>query len=46
MSQSVNCLFTIHIDEMLGLEVPIHKGENDMNFDVFIKLRVHKLWCP
>jgi len=25
MSQVMSCLFTIHIDELVGLEVPIHK---------------------
>jgi len=25
MSQVMSCLFTIHIDELMGLEVPIHK---------------------
>ena len=25
MSQVMSCLFTIHIDELVGLEVPMHK---------------------
>ena len=24
----MSCLFTIHIDELVGLEVPIHNGDN------------------
>jgi len=24
MSQAVNCSFIIHIDELVGLEVPLH----------------------
>jgi len=25
MSQVMSCLFIIHIDELMGIEVPIHK---------------------
>jgi len=27
MSQVMSCSFTIHIDELVGLEVPIHNGD-------------------
>ena len=37
MSQVMSCLFTIHIDDLMGLEVPIHKRwKHVMNFDVFL----------
>ena len=45
MSQVMSCLFTIHIDELVGLEVPIYKRwKHVMNVDVFIILQ--KLWYP
>ena len=45
MSQVMSCLFIIHIDELVWLEVPIHKWwKRVMNFDVLILL--HKFWCP
>ena len=28
MSQVMSCSFTIYIDELVGLEVPIHNGDN------------------
>ena len=35
MSQVMSCLFTIHIDELMGLDVPIHKRwKLVINFDV------------
>ena len=44
MSQVMSCLFTIHIDELVGLEVPIYKRlKRVMNCDVYIILPVHKL---
>jgi len=45
MSQVMSCLFIIHTDELVGLEVPIHKRwKLVMAVDVTIIL--HKLWCP
>jgi len=45
MSQVTSCSFTIHIDELVALEVPIYKRwKRVMNFDVCIIL--HKLDVP
>jgi len=40
MSQAVNCSYIIHINELVGLEVPMHACTNG-DFDVLIIL--HKL---
>ena len=43
MAQVMSCLFTIHIDELVGLEVPIYKRlKRVMNFDAFIILPLQK----
>jgi len=47
MSQVMSFSFTIQIDELVALEVPIHKRWKPvMNVDVFIILSAHKLLCP
>jgi len=40
----MNCSFIIHVDEVVGLEVPIHKWWQFVtNFDDLIVF--HKFWC-
>ena len=49
MSQVLSCSFTMiyyDIDELVTLEVPIHKRwKRVMDYDGFIILSAHKLWC-